>query len=90
MNVAAWLHNGEWHLFTSDLNRLVADQAHYQANLKGEEKRDFVLHRLTTKDSNITYWFHFIMHDTFNTCMPVVYTEELPKELRVLLTIYGL
>ncbi|AIZ94772.1 hypothetical protein [Pseudomonas phage RWG] len=90
MNVAAWLYKGEWHLFTSELNRVVSDQAHYQANLKEEEKRDLVLLRLTTKDSNTLYWFHFNINNYFGKHTPAIYTQELPKELEALLTIYGL
>lgn len=90
MNVAAWLHKGEWHLFTSELNRLVSDQAHFQVNLKEEEKRDNVLFRLTTKNRSTFYWFHFSMDNLFNRYMPVAYTEDIPKELQALLTIYGL
>ncbi|WQA18445.1 hypothetical protein [Pseudomonas phage vB_Pae_TUMS_P11] len=90
MNVAAWLYKGEWHFFTSELRRLVSDQAHYQANLKEGEKRDIVLLRLTTKNSNTLYWFHFSINDYFGKHMPVAYTEDIPKELQALLTIYGL
>ncbi|WWY65228.1 hypothetical protein [Pseudomonas phage vB_PaeP_FMD5] len=90
MNVAAWLHNGEWHLFTCELNRVVSDQAYYQAGLKGPDKRDLVLLRMTTKRRNTAYWFHFSKDNPFNKYMPVAYTEEIPKELQALLTIYGL
>ncbi|WNV49506.1 hypothetical protein [Pseudomonas phage L15] len=45
---------------------------------------------MITKKSNTTYWFHFRKNTTFNKYMPVEYTEEIPKELQALLTIYGL
>lgn len=90
MNIAAWLYKGEWHFFTSELRRLVSDQAHYQVNLKEEEKRDNVLFRLIAENSGTSYWFHFSMDNPFNKYMPVACTEDIPKELEILLTIYGL
>ncbi|AIX13177.1 hypothetical protein ACQ34_gp24 [Pseudomonas phage YH6] len=45
---------------------------------------------MTTKRRNTAYWFHFRKDNPFNKYMPVAYTEEIPKELQALLTIYGL
>lgn len=90
MNIAAWLYKGEWHLFTSKWNRVVKDQAHYQANLKKEEARDLVLIRVATGNINAGYWFHFVPAVVTGNYIPVIYTQEIPKELRALLTIYGL
>ncbi|AWY02776.1 hypothetical protein [Pseudomonas phage LP14] len=45
---------------------------------------------MTTKRRNTAYWFHFSKDNPFNKYMPVAYTEEIPKELQALLTIYGL
>ncbi|WRN92353.1 hypothetical protein [Pseudomonas phage vB_Pae_HMKU_23] len=90
MNVAAWLHNDEWHLFTSELNRVVKDQGYYQANLKGEEERDLVLIRISTKDMNSGNWYRFVPSSYSKSYTPVAWNIGIPKELQALLTIYGL
>ncbi|WNV46208.1 hypothetical protein [Pseudomonas phage PASB7] len=90
LNIAAWTVEGEWQLFADENSRLVSDQAHYQANLKGELKRELVLLRLSVQDGSTTYWFYFGPDDNSGNLTPVVYTQDIPKELQALLTVYGL